>query len=72
MKNRVPRSKNHVLAPDLLKLLSTIVLNAKLQPDAGMNGSTDCYAVPLEDIEAARDALNMTFGSYPADMTDRS
>lgn len=37
--------------------LENIVANAVIQPDASMAGTTDCYAVPLDDIEAARRAL---------------
>ena len=44
-------------APDLLEALDIIVCNAVLQPDAAMSGATDCYAVPIDDIEAARAAL---------------
>ena len=43
---------------DKLKtILDIIINNAVLQPDARMSGSTDCYAVPLDDIETARDIL---------------
>lgn len=38
-------------------ILRNILANARVQPDAAMNGTTDVYAVPLEDIEAARSAL---------------
>ena len=41
----------------LLAALANIVANAVMQPDASMAGATDCYAVPLDDIEAARRAL---------------
>jgi hypothetical protein len=34
--------------------LATIVANAKFQPDASTGGATDCYAVPLDDIDSAR------------------
>jgi NAD/NADP transhydrogenase beta subunit len=44
-------------APDLLEALMVIVANAVIQPDAKMNGSTDIYAVPIEDIDAARAAI---------------
>lgn len=37
-----------------LDILRTIVLNARVIPDPNMSGATDCYAVPLDDIEAAR------------------
>lgn len=40
------------------EFLSTIVMNAELIPDPMINGTTDCYAVPLSDIDAARAALN--------------
>jgi hypothetical protein len=38
----------------LLEALSVITLNATVQPDASMNGSSDIYAVPICDIESAR------------------
>lgn len=38
-------------------LLTNIILNARIQPDAAMSGTTDTYAVPVVDIEAAREAL---------------
>ena len=39
---------------ELLGMLEVIVANAVIQPDASMQGTTDCYAVPLADIDAAR------------------
>jgi hypothetical protein len=42
---------------DALDLLSIIVTNAVLVPDPQMRGTTDTYAVPLDDIEAARTLL---------------
>jgi len=39
--------------------LSVIVSNAIIGPDAYMGGVTDCYHVPIEDIEAARAALKL-------------
>jgi hypothetical protein len=39
---------------DLQAALQNIVTNASIQPDASMGGATDCYAVPLDDIEHAR------------------
>lgn len=39
--------------------LAIIVLNATLQPDASMGGTTDCYAVPTDDIDAARRVLGL-------------
>ena len=44
-------------APDLLEALSIIVANAVIQQDAAMGYATDCYAVPLDDIEGARAAI---------------
>jgi hypothetical protein len=41
----------------LRRLLENIVINAEVQPDVRMNGATDVYAVPLDDIEQAREAL---------------
>ena len=38
---------------EVLDLLEVIVANAVVVPDPRMQGSTDCYAVPLDDIEAA-------------------
>jgi len=49
-------------APDLLAALSCIVLNARLQPDAHMAGTTDCYAIPTDDIEAARAVIAKATG----------
>lgn len=40
-----------------VELLAVIVANAVLIPDPRMAGATDCYAVPLDDIEAAKTAL---------------
>ena len=45
-------------APHLLEALSIIVANARVQPDASMGGTTDCYAVPLCDLDFARAALS--------------
>ena len=47
---------------DLLAALQIIVANAVVQPDASMKGSTDCYAVPLDDIEMARAAIDKAQG----------
>lgn len=41
----------------LVLALSNIVANAVVGPDASMKGLTDCYHIPLDDIEAAGDAL---------------
>lgn len=49
-------------APDLLAALSCIVLNARLQPDAHMAGTTDCYAIPTDDIKAARAVIAKATG----------
>jgi hypothetical protein len=38
-------------------LASALVANAVVGPDAAMKGSTDCYHVPLDDIEALRQAI---------------
>jgi hypothetical protein len=37
---------------ELSQKLTNIMLNAVLIPDPRMNGMTDCYAVPLDDVEA--------------------
>lgn len=37
---------------ELHQQLTCIRLNAKLVPDPAMQGATDCYTVPLDDIEA--------------------
>lgn len=39
------------------EMLGVIVLNAKVQPDISMGSMTDCYAVPLDDIENADSML---------------
>ena len=36
------------------------VANAVVGPDAAMDGATDCYHVPLEDVDALRRALEVT------------
>ena len=49
----------------LRDLLTNIVLNASLQPDARMGGTADTYAVPLDDIDAARSALGIKPSNTP-------
>ena len=44
------------------ELLTNIVMNARLQPDASMGGTTDTYAVPLDDITAAAAFLGIEVG----------
>lgn len=39
------------------ELLGIIVGNAVAGPDAAMTGATDCYHVPMDDIDAAREWL---------------
>jgi len=39
------------------ELLEIIVLNAAIGPDAKMDGFTDCYHVPLDDIDRAKEWL---------------
>ena len=39
------------------ELLEIIVANAVMGPDPKMCGATDCYHVPLDDIDAAREWL---------------
>ena len=41
----------------LADILNVIIANAVIGPDASKNGSTDCYHVPLEDIDAARQII---------------
>jgi hypothetical protein len=48
------------------ELLTNIVMNAVIQPDASMGGQADCYAVPLDDIEAAREELRRLREKKPA------
>jgi len=43
--------------PELLEALENIVNNATLAPDEAMQFTTDCYRVPLDDIEEARAAI---------------
>lgn len=50
-------SKPRAISPDILaaieaagEVLAVIVANAVMIPDPSMQGSTDCYAVPLDDI----------------------
>ena len=44
----------------LERILSIIVANSVIQPDAHMSGAADCYAIPIDDIEEARAALRTT------------
>lgn len=51
---------NHAVmkaAPALAHALMLVTGNAKLIPDPAMNGTTDCYSVPTDDIDAANHAL---------------
>lgn len=45
------------VAPALAHALMLVTGNAKLIPDPAMNGTTDCFSVPTDDIEAANHAL---------------
>lgn len=56
------RDRLRAVNADLLAALSCIVLNARLQPDAHMAGTTDCYAIPTDDIEAARAVIAKATG----------
>jgi len=47
------RSKLEAAAQDMLEALTNIILNSRIQPDASMNGAADCYAVALDDMQAA-------------------
>ena len=38
---------------ELVDILRNIVANSRLTPDPAMNGETDCYTVPCDDIAAA-------------------
>jgi hypothetical protein len=40
-----------------VEALATLIANAELIGDPRMYSTADCYAVPLDDIEAARAAL---------------
>jgi len=42
----------------LYEVLSIIVTNAQMIPDPRMEGATDTYAVPLDDILAAQKLLD--------------
>ena len=48
---------------DLLAALENIAATATVIPDPAMDGTTDTYSVPLDDIEAARDAINKAGGA---------
>lgn len=41
----------------LLAALEVLLVNADVGPDPRMDGMTDCYLVPLDDIDAARQAI---------------
>ena len=42
---------------DLVRALQIVCANASLMPDPKMQGTTDCYGVPLDDIDEARALL---------------
>jgi hypothetical protein len=42
---------------NVLEVLRNIVMNAKIGPDTAMNGETDCYHIPIDDVEAAKKIL---------------
>jgi hypothetical protein len=57
-------------APDLLEALQIIVANARMVPDPTMDGATDCFAVPLGDIEiVAHAAIAHATGDFAARAT---
>lgn len=41
----------------LVDIISTITLNAEVIADPRMNNTTECYAVPLDDIDKGRQAI---------------
>jgi hypothetical protein len=41
----------------LLALVQILIANAIVGPDAAMKGATDCYHVPLDDIDALKSAV---------------
>lgn len=43
--------------PSLAEAASTLLLGAIIGPDPRMDGTTDCYLVALDDMEALRAAL---------------
>lgn len=46
--------KRYLKAVDVLRI---ITMNATVISDPGMDGHTDIYAIPLDDIEAAREIV---------------
>lgn len=54
--SRAARTRSKNKAEELLRI---IVLNAELIPDPRMQGATDCYRVPCDDIEDARKLLGV-------------
>lgn len=47
---------------DAGELIGMIVANAIIGPDAAMDGQADCYHVPMDDIDAAREWLQANNG----------
>lgn len=45
--------------------LQNICRNAVLAPDVRMNNATDCYLVPLDDIEAANELMERAVSDDP-------
>lgn len=52
-----------VVENPIREALANITANARRHADPRMEGKTDCYLVPLDDIEAARKALKAEGGA---------
>ena len=42
---------------ELREIIGCIVLNSVIGPDAAIGGTTDCYHVPLDDVDNAKKIL---------------
>lgn len=53
------RRRQHLaeVAPEILEAASILVANALLEPDPTRGYITDCYVVPLDDVDALRAAI---------------
>lgn len=60
------RDRLKELNEELLAVLDNIVANAKLISDPAMEGATDTYSVPLDDIDNARALIERIIKSMAA------
>jgi hypothetical protein len=52
-----PGQEENDMEEKILEVLLNIVMNAQIGPDIATCGETDCYHVPIDDVEAAKKIL---------------